>query len=211
MICRKCGAKLDEDSVFCTECGEKVQIKETSNKKLEEIVKIELESSSPKINKDVKILLVFILVVSCVVVILAAAMQLDIINFSEQDAQTDWESSYEEQQNNKEVFKTTVKNIGGSFTSKDDIINYNYTQFEAHKEQLNNHDLSGFDTYGEYAKARTYLISGLEYITKKDYENAWSDILQADNAVWHLDYMGGAYTEYLGLDGLIDLLYDLKD
>lgn len=108
-------------------------------------------------------------------------------------------------------FRATVTNITNTFKSESDVINYDNSQFKIHNEQLNSHDLSIFDRFGDYQKARTHLINGLEYITTKDYENAWSNILHADDGVWYISqYTGYSVIQDFGLEELEHLLYELK-
>ena len=108
-------------------------------------------------------------------------------------------------------FRATVTNIANTFKLESDIVNYDSSQFEIHKEQLNSHDISTFDRFGEYKEARSHLINGLNYITKKDYENAWSSILYADDAVWYISqYTGYSVIQDFGLEDLMHLLYELK-
>lgn len=105
-------------------------------------------------------------------------------------------------------FRATVTNIANTFKTESDVVNYNSSQFEIHKGQLNSHDLSVFDRFGEYQEARSYLINGLNYITNKDYENAWSSILHADDAVWYISqYTGYSVIQDFGLEELSHFCY----
>jgi hypothetical protein len=78
--CKKCGAKLDEGSVFCSKCGEKVPIQKISNNKIEEVVEKGSGNTSRRTSKNVKVLLILLLVFSCIFVIFIAATQLNIID-----------------------------------------------------------------------------------------------------------------------------------
>jgi predicted small secreted protein len=107
-------------------------------------------------------------------------------------------------------YRGTVTNIANYFKSENEVINYDTSQFLIHKEQLNGHDLTTFDRFGNYRTSRAELIQGLEYITNKDYENAWSYIDRADGEVWYISY----YTHYsviqdFGLEELGDFCYSL--
>jgi len=107
-------------------------------------------------------------------------------------------------------FRETVTNIRNSLKTKSDIINYTDTQFEIHKVELNNHDLSTFDRFGEYQKARNHIIGGLESIINKDYKNARSNFDSTNYDVWYISqYTGYSVKHDFGFEELIDLLSEM--
>jgi len=77
--CNACGAKLDDDSMFCTQCGEKVVKFEEVAGEIDEIIREEPELiQSPRRKKGMKALLIGLTIIACISLFLISATLLNI-------------------------------------------------------------------------------------------------------------------------------------
>jgi len=112
-------------------------------------------------------------------------------------------------------FLSTIRSIGNGFRNIDDVKDYNQSKYLKHREELNSYNTSLLDSYGEYAgsysRVKNFLILGLEYITLKDWENAWWNIIYASGELFDINMIDENMWEIdVGLETLKDLLYSLK-
>jgi len=77
--CSKCGTELEDDSKFCTECGEKVVKPEELDKEIDGIIEGEGETvSPPKMKKGTKGILIVLTIITCISLVLMSAALVDI-------------------------------------------------------------------------------------------------------------------------------------